>query len=134
MYLNSILAGRTEEKPKSLAVTRPRKERSDKIKDVKIPLTAEEWGTLQRLKLKYPKDWTLTDMYTKLLVDAIVQARQLPDAFPEVKYKASSNFITCKPTVLHHDMLKDLCVQWNLRSLRKAAYRLMAQVIKENRL
>ncbi|MFE5321490.1 hypothetical protein ACFQ88_22530 [Paenibacillus sp. NPDC056579] len=133
MFLNPVLNQmKTVEPPKQRPSRSSRKERSDKIKDVKIPLSAVSWGFLRQYKNKLAlqdPDICLTDSNTHLLITAILDAEKSPDLIPEVVYDAKLEFVTCKPTVYYREKMDALCILWNTRSVRKVAHRLMSYAI-----
>jgi len=135
MFLNPVLNQKQPSfvQPKIQKTTRPsRKERSDKIKDVKIPLSAEAWGFLRQYKNKLAisdPEICMTESNTKLLIAAILEAEKQPELIPEANYIANLEFITCKPTVFYREKMDELCVKWNIRSVRKVAHRLMLYAI-----
>lgn len=134
MFVNPLLNQSINQPKKTAAPTPKRKERSDKQKDLKIPLTAAEWGYLTSLldaQKRQGKNVCQTDVNTQLLVSAICDAEQHPEEYPSVPYDASQKFITCKPTVFYHDKIKSLRVTWDLRSIRKVAHRLMHHAIRK---
>ena len=60
---------------------------------------------------------------------AITDAMTSSNSILEAEYDPSMEFITCKPNVYYHDKIKELCVIWCTRSIRKVAHRLMMYLI-----
>ncbi|OBZ15921.1 hypothetical protein A8L34_28150 [Bacillus sp. FJAT-27264] len=105
-----------------------RKVRSDKIHDVKFPVTPEERSWIRRQARM--KQMTETDFATELLYKAMAQASYKP--VPNLTYRDTHQYIHCKPKMFIYDQVFELSLKWNL-SVRRTVHRLIINSILESR-
>ncbi|MGE6756003.1 hypothetical protein ACQKFO_21615 [Rossellomorea sp. NPDC071047] len=104
--------------------SQPRKQRSDKKYDVKIPLTPEEREAVRRMAMRseeYP-----TNLCTELVKRGL--QRGLP--FPVVNYPSGSS--KCYPAKLEKeyiDLINDWQIKWDC-SRKQAAHRILIGMLK----
>ncbi|RUS44996.1 hypothetical protein [Cohnella sp. AR92] len=106
-----------------------RKERSDKLKDIKFPVTPRQREELRRraLALKVAaRNETISN--TKILIAALNQHRLFPEQYPELVYEDTKQYMHAEPTLAVYDQIVELSMQWNV-SIRKAAHRLIMNYI-----
>ena len=140
-HLNSLFLAEPVVKPPKLIETpvqivddhekKPakRKPRSDKIKDVKFPVTPELRAILrQKAKELNVAKRNETISNTRILTEAVYQARLFPDRFPEIVYVDTGQYMHAKPTQAIYDLVEELAFQWNV-SIRRAAHRLIANYV-----
>lgn len=98
-----------------------RKERSDKKRDVKIPLTEKQKEVVQLLALEEHK--SPTGFASQIVLEGL--------KFPKVEnigfyhtYEDTKNYVHAELSQDHHKQLVILSIKWKV-SIRQAAYRLL---------
>lgn len=106
--------------------------RSDKQKDIKIPVTRVEQTLfrqmLRKAKLKNP-DQSQTKFNTELLVKSINHVKMNPEQYPPVEYKDTHLYMTFKPTAIVFVQIEELQDYWNMSSIRSTLHRIMYSII-----
>lgn len=116
------------------ASTRVRRERVDKKKDIKFPVTPEQREELRRLakeiriKQRDPSKKYETISNTILLKKALDHQSIFPERFPPLMYKDTGQYMHVEPLLTDYGLVEELSLKWNL-SLRKTVYRLIMNVI-----
>lgn len=107
-----------------------RQPRSDKKKDVKIPLTDRQKRAVKLLALQERKN--VTDYSTRVISQAL--------RFPAVEnvalfhdYEDTKNYVHIRLSQEQHDQLAKLSIQWDV-SIRQAAFRLLHFVLREEKI
>lgn len=104
-----------------------RQVRSDKIHDLKFPVTPAERSEFRRqAKLK---GMTETKFATALLLRAISLFRSAPLRFTDLPYTDTKQYLHCKPTEFQYDEIFQISLAWNV-SVRQAVHRLMITMIQ----
>ncbi|MFC5651008.1 hypothetical protein ACFPYJ_18230 [Paenibacillus solisilvae] len=106
-----------------------RRERSDKLKDIKFPVTPSERQELRRRAIEMGvtgRNETISN--TKLLILALNQLRLYPEWYPPLVYKDSKQYMHVKPTGMVFKQIEELALQWNC-SIRCACHRLLMNYI-----
>lgn len=104
-----------------------RQVRSDKIHDLKFPVTPYERSEFRRqAKLK---GMTETKFATALLLRAVNLYRSNPPRFTELSYSDTKQYLHCKPTEFQYDEIFRISLEWNI-SVRQAVHRLMITMIR----
>lgn len=103
--------------------------RSDKIMDLKFPVTPEQNNAIRnKAKLK-GKQNELTEFCTDVLLKALDRYLMNPDFFIELPYEDTHKYKTTKPTVFYHDQVFALSGLWNC-SMRQVAHRLFFNMLE----
>lgn len=125
--LNSIFTQSLEkivvsEVPKKIA----RKERSDKLKDIKFPVTPEQRERLRRLAKQLPQESKRNETVSNTvhLLQALKHYQLYPERCHEVVYKDTGQYMHAKPTRRDFEQIEELALLWNT-SIRKATHRLI---------
>ena len=100
--------------------SRPRKERSDKKKDIKVPLTEEQkrmvrWGAYQR-------EMTATSFSTTLVEKAL--SRPYLKELTEIPYEDTYDYVHVKLSKTNYEVVVKLSILWNV-SIRKGVHRIL---------
>ncbi|MFT9486637.1 MAG: hypothetical protein ACH0QD_04610 [Tepidibacillus sp.] len=105
-----------------------RKTRSDKIHDIKFPITPVIRSEIRRRAKAegFPNE---TKYCTHLLIQALKYDKSF---FPEIKYTDTKTYIHVKPTEFYYDKIFELKVDWDLRSDRQTVHRLIMGMIRGN--
>lgn len=115
-------------------VQRVRRERADKKKDIKFPVTREQREELRRLAKELRaehKDWSKkyeTISNTNLLKKALEKHKIFPEHFPPLLYTDTGQYMHVEPLLPDYEIIEELAFKWNL-SLRKTVYRLIMNFI-----
>lgn len=110
----------------AVLVPQKRKERSDKVKDIKFPVTPEQRAELRR-RSQNAKD--ITESNTRILLAALQKYRQDPHAFPRIRYVDTGVYMHAKPTGLYYEQIEDLFITLDEDSRRSMVYRLVMNYI-----
>lgn len=123
--LNSIFSESTE-LVRVHTVKPARKERADKLKDIKFPVTPEQREKLRRLAKELPpgtkRNETVSN--TKHLLQALEHFRMYPERCHEVIYEDTRQYMHVKPPRRVFDQIEEHALIWNT-SIRKATHRLI---------
>lgn len=117
-----------------ITAPRPRKERADKKKDIKFPVTPKQREELRRLakelriEQRDPSKKYETISNTHLLKKALEQQSIFPERFPPLVYKDTGQYMHAEPLLADFGRVEELSLKWNL-SLRKTVYRLIMNII-----
>jgi hypothetical protein len=103
-----------------------RQERSDKVKDLKFPVSPEQRAELRRLA-KVAKNETESN--TRILIAALQKYRHDPDSFPPLQYQDTGVYMHAKPIKFYWDQVEDLFIALDEGSRRSMAYRLIMNYI-----
>jgi hypothetical protein len=100
--------------------SKPRKERSDKKKDIKVPLNEEQkrkvrWGA-------YKKKMTATSYSTFLVEEALTKS--YINILPAVSYEQTYDYVHVKLKKEEYEQVVKLSIEWNV-SIRKGVHRLL---------
>ncbi len=106
--------------------SRPRKERSDKKKDVKVPLTEEQkrlvrWGA-------YKKEMTATSFSTMLVEQALT--KPYIKGLPVIPYEDTYDYVHIKLKKTEYDEVVRLSILWNV-SVRKGVHRILLSMLED---
>jgi hypothetical protein len=113
---------------------RVRKERADKEKDIKFPVTPEQREELRRLakglkvKNRDPGRKYETISNTHVLKKAFDHYLIFKEQFPPLIYKDTGQYMHAAPLLRDFELIEQLSLKWNL-SLRKTVYRLIMNFI-----
>lgn len=113
---------------------RVRKERADKEKDIKFPVSPEQREELRRLakllkvKNRDPGRKYETISNTNILKKAFDHYLIYKEQFPPLIYKDTGQYMHAAPLLRDFELIEELSLKWNL-SLRKTAYRLIMNFI-----
>lgn len=113
---------------------RIRKERADKKKDIKFPVTPEQREELRRLakalrsEQNEPRKKYETISNTNLLKKALDHQAIFPERYPPLLYKDTGQYMHTEPLMADFRQVEELSLKWNL-SLRKTVYRLIMNII-----
>ncbi|MFC5402333.1 hypothetical protein [Cohnella soli] len=113
---------------------RVRRERSDKKKDIKFPVTPEQREELRRLASEMrimdrkPGVKYETISNTAVLKKAMEQFAIFPERYPPLLYKDSGQYMHAEPILKEYEQIEALARRWNL-SYRKTVYRLIMNYI-----
>ncbi|MFD2614656.1 hypothetical protein [Paenibacillus gansuensis] len=116
------------------ASVRVRKERKDKKKDIKFPVTPAQREELRRLakdlraEQNDPGKKYETISNTKLLKKALDHYAIFPERYPPLLYKDTRQYMHAEPMLADFRVIEELSLKWNL-SLRKTVYRLIMNII-----
>lgn len=105
-----------------------RKTRSDKMVDIKFPVTREQRRELRTLAIGRKLGDRQTFFNTKLLQTAIANAGHCA----ELDYKDSGQYMHVKPTQVANEEIEKLMLDWGC-SKRQAVHRLMINAMQRNR-
>ncbi|WP_078557116.1 hypothetical protein [Bacillus alkalicellulosilyticus] len=111
--------------PKEKTQTIQRKIRSDKKKDIKIPLTLTQKQLLKKIARK--NRTTVTQACTKLVEEGLT----FFETFPEVDYENSTLTVHAKLSNFYSEQLFLYELEWDMSS-RKAAHRILTYVMERN--
>lgn len=106
----------------------PRKERSDKRKNIKFPVSPKQRLELRTMAKNSPvaqkgkKNETTSNTY--ILTQALTQQQLYPEHFPKLIYKDTGQYMNVKPTLREYEKIEELAFKWNC-SRREAVYRLI---------
>ncbi|WP_213428295.1 MULTISPECIES: hypothetical protein [Paenibacillus] len=103
-----------------------RKERSDKLKDIKFPVTPDQREKLRRMAKIFSSKGArnVTESSTLQLKQALDHYRLYPERCHEVIYQDTGQYMHVKPTRRMYDEIEELSYKWNL-SIRKTTHRLL---------
>lgn len=129
-----VASVKTQVVTKELPKRRLRKQRVDKKKDIKFPVTPEQREELRRLasdlriqdrkpELKYE-----TISNTVVLKKAMDQFAIFPERYPPLLYKDSGQYMHAEPLLGDYEQIEELARRLNL-SIRKTVYRLIMNFI-----
>lgn len=123
-HLNPILSTpqKRYEKPQQ------RKIRSDKLHDIKIPVT-ETVDTIMRRESRRYWNGSKTSLGTEILMFGLQQVL----VYPDVTYKDSPFTVHCKVDHEVYQKIGDLAAEWKC-SARKAAHRVFMEAFKKKQL
>jgi hypothetical protein len=113
---------------------RVRKERVDKKKDIKFPVSPKQREELRRLarelraEVNEPSKKFETISNTNLLKKALEHQSIFPERYPPLLYKDTGQYMHVEPPLADFRVIEELSLKWNL-SLRKTVYRLIMNVI-----
>ena len=102
-----------------------RKTRSDKIHDMKFPVTDKQ-KIILRKKAKLD-DVSVTKNNTQLLKNAL---KYPINYIPDYPYQDTKQYMHVKPTELEYTIISNLAIEWGI-SERKALYRLMCFILEK---
>lgn len=105
-----------------------RKTRSDKVTDIKFPVTGEQRRELRALAIGRKLGDRQTLYNTKLLQAAIEDA----GSCSELEYKDTGKYMHVKPTQVANEKIEQLMLNWGC-SKRQAVHRLMINAIRRAR-
>jgi hypothetical protein len=111
-----------------------RKERADKKKDIKFPVSPEQREELRRiakdmrLKERDPSRKYETISNTHVLKKALDQQNIFPERYPPLVYQDTLQYMHVEPILRDFEHIEELSIVWNL-SLRKTVYRLIMNFI-----
>ncbi|MDQ0254945.1 DNA gyrase/topoisomerase IV subunit B [Evansella vedderi] len=110
-------------KPK-LRPPKKRKTRSDKKRDIRVPISFEEYNFV--LYCSRSKKQSITQFCTELVREYIEKNTN----FEEMPYDSSSEYMVhVKPNQLLYESMVNLSVSLNCRSMREATHRILANAI-----
>ncbi|SDO15469.1 hypothetical protein SAMN04487897_10927 [Paenibacillus sp. yr247] len=113
---------------------RTRRERSDKKKDIKFPVTPDQREELRklakelRIENKDPSRKYETISNTNVLKKALEQYSIFPERFPPLVYSDTGQYMHAEPLLRDFELIEELARKMNL-SIRKTAYRLIMNYI-----
>jgi hypothetical protein len=113
---------------------RVRKERADKKKDIKFPVTPEQREELRRIakelriKNRDPSRKYETISNSNVLKKALEQHSIFPERYPPLVYNNTIQYMHAEPLLRDYDHIEELSMTWNL-SLRKTVHRLIMNFI-----
>ncbi|MVP02099.1 hypothetical protein [Paenibacillus lutrae] len=99
-----------------------RKERSDKLKDIKFPITPELRRQLRRHS-EDAKNQTVAN--TKILIEALQLMQHSPERFPVLDYQDTGIYMHAKPPLHYHEQIRQLVIDHDERSIRSMTHRLI---------
>ncbi|MGU3473099.1 hypothetical protein ACLBWT_18375 [Paenibacillus sp. D51F] len=118
------------QKPKE----RVRRERADKKKDIKFPVTPVQREELRRIakelriEHRQPGRKYETISNTDVLKKALEHQRIFPERYPPLLYEDTGQYMHADPLLPDYEQIEELALKWNM-SLRKTAYRLIMNFI-----
>lgn len=123
-HLNPVLfSSRKRSEP-----TQQRKTRSDKLHDIKIPIS-ESIDTVLRRESRRHWNGSKTAIGTETLIFGLEQIF----IYPEVPYSDQPLIVHCKVNHETYQKIGDLAAEWRC-SIRKAAYRIFMEAYKKRNL
>lgn len=114
--------------------TRIRKERSDKRKDMKFPVTPEQREDLRkrasemRIADRKPELKYETISNTAILKQAMEHNDIFPEQYPPLLYKDTGQYMHAELLLPDYQKIEELARRWNL-SIRKTVHRLIMNYI-----
>ncbi|PEC50905.1 hypothetical protein COJ46_01420 [Bacillus sp. AFS077874] len=105
-------------------VRKVRKVRSDKKKDIRIPLSLEAKQLIKKLSFQY------NTYPTVLTTDILTEALYRMNEFDDVEYPQSSHKVVAKIDQETFIQLQNYCIQWDC-SIRKAAHRVIVNSLRK---
>ena len=114
----------TKQTAEKLKSSKPRKQRSDKKHDIKIPVSK---STKQRVLL-YSRLRGLSEK--KYCTGLVKQAFELNYELPEVEYQPGELTVHINPDKELYSLIVNKSVDWNSASLRMAAHRIFMEALR----
>ena len=125
MNLNPMFSPQVQKrKPEKLKNSNPRKIRSDKKHDIKIPVSKID----KQKVLLYSRMRGLSEK--KFCTSIVKQALEMNYELPEVNYQTSEFMIHINPDIELYSQIVNMSVEWNSPSLRVAAHRIFTEALR----
>ncbi|MCT8138668.1 hypothetical protein H1D32_13490 [Anaerobacillus sp. CMMVII] len=125
MNLNPMFSPRAAEPQKEkLKISKPRKKRSDKKHDIKIPVSKLD----KQKVLLYSRLSGLSEK--KYCTGLIKKAFELNYELPEIDYQTSNLMVHINPDKELYSLIVNKSVDWCYESIRMAAYRIFMEALR----